>query len=136
MLTIEPLPHAAVAVTDLDAAKHFYSDVIGLEEIARPPFSFAGAWYRAGNRNIHLIVVPPEAINPRRKLDMADTHLAFRVKRFSDALAHLNQKGFTTDNENPLRAIRVTIGGPAGFPQVHIMDPDHNIIEINAETDS
>jgi len=29
--------------------------------------------------------------------------------------------------------MRVTINGPTGYPQIHIMDPDRNVIEINAE---
>jgi hypothetical protein len=32
-----------------------------------------------------------------------------------------------------LRSMRLAINGPTGFPQVHIMDPDRNVIEINAE---
>ena len=46
MLTYETLHHVAVAVTDLDRARRFYAGVLGLKEIARPAFSFDGAWYR------------------------------------------------------------------------------------------
>jgi glyoxylase I family protein len=124
MLAFETLHHVAVAVSDLDRAKHFYGDLLGLTEIPRPAFSFAGAWYRAGgDRDLHLIVVKNPAPNAARKLDMADAHVAFRVKSFRTAREYLESQGVP---------MRVTIGGPTGFPQIHIMDPDRNIIEINA----
>jgi catechol 2,3-dioxygenase-like lactoylglutathione lyase family enzyme len=123
MLTYVTLHHAAVPVTDLDRAKRFYAGVLGLKEIARPAFSFDGAWYQVGDRDLHLIVVADPSLNRDRKLDMADGHLALRVKSFAEARAHLESAGVP---------LRVTIGGPAGFPQIHIMDPDGNIIEINA----
>jgi catechol 2,3-dioxygenase-like lactoylglutathione lyase family enzyme len=123
MMTYETLHHLAVPVTDLDRAKRFYAGVLGLKEIARPAFSFDGAWYQAGDRDIHLIVVSDPSLNRDRKLDMADGHFALRVTSFREAKAHLEAAGC---------AMRVTIGGPTGFPQIHIMDPDHNIVEINA----
>jgi len=126
MLTYETLHHVAVSVTDLNRAKHFYGGVLGLKEVARPAFSFDGAWYQAGDRDIHLIVVSDPSLisgNKGRKLDMADGHFALRVTNFRQAQAHLEAAGIP---------MRVTIGGPTGFPQIHIMDPDRNIIEINA----
>jgi glyoxylase I family protein len=123
MLTYVTLHHAAVAVTDLSRAKQFYGGVLGLKEIPRPAFSFDGAWYQAGDRDLHLIVVADPSLNRDRKLDMADGHLALRVTNFAEARAHLESAGVQ---------MRVTIGGPTGFPQIHIMDPDRNIIEINA----
>ena len=123
MLSFETVHHVAIAVTDLNRARRFYGGVLGLKEIPRPAFSFDGAWYKAGDRDLHLIVVADPALNRDRKLDMADGHFALRVKSFSEARAHLESAGCP---------MRVTIGGPTGFPQIHIMDPDRNIIEINA----
>ena len=76
-----------------------------------------------GDRDLHLIVVADPSLNRGRKLAMADGHFALRVKNFGEARAHLESAGIP---------MRVTIGGPTGFPQIHIMDPDRNIIEINA----
>jgi glyoxylase I family protein len=123
MLKFETLHHVAVTVTDLDRAKRFYGGVLGLNEIARPAFPFDGAWYQVGDRDIHLIVVADPALNSGRKLDMANNHLALRVTNFRDARAHLESSGCP---------MRVSIGGPTGFPQIHVMDPDGNIVEINA----
>jgi glyoxylase I family protein len=125
-LHIETIHHVAVPVTDLARAKAFYGDVLGLTEIPRPAFSFAGAWYQVDDagRHIHLIVVDRRPVNDDVRLDKADGHFALRVKGFSQARAYLEAQGVP---------MRVTINGPTGYPQIHIMDPDQNVIEINAE---
>ncbi len=43
-IRVTGLHHVAVTVTDLDRARRFYSDVLGLVELPRPPFDFGGAW--------------------------------------------------------------------------------------------
>jgi catechol 2,3-dioxygenase-like lactoylglutathione lyase family enzyme len=123
MPAFDTLHHVAVPVTDLARAKRFYSQVLGLKEIPRPAFSFDGAWYQTGDRDLHLIVVEKPALNEDIELDMANAHVAFRVKNFRDARAYLESTGVP---------MRVTVDGPTGFPQIHLMDPDRNIIEINA----
>jgi catechol 2,3-dioxygenase-like lactoylglutathione lyase family enzyme len=125
-MNFETLHHVAVPVTDLARAKTFYTGVLGLKEIPRPAFSFAGAWYQVddGGRHIHLIVVERRPVNGDVQLENADGHLALRVKSFRQALAYLESKTLP---------MRVTIDGPTGFPQIHVMDPDGNVIEINAE---
>ena len=42
------LDHAALIVSDPDAARAFYVGVLGLEEVPRPPtFTFPGLWVRS-----------------------------------------------------------------------------------------
>jgi catechol 2,3-dioxygenase-like lactoylglutathione lyase family enzyme len=62
------------------------------------------------------------------------------VPSFSAATAFLESKGFrgaegitpvpTADNPRPMR---MNPTGKAGFPQIYLLDPDRNLIEINAE---
>jgi glyoxylase I family protein len=122
-IDFETLHHVALTVTDLERAKRFYGHVLGLREIPRPAFPFDGAWYRTGDRDLHLIVVENPQLNAGLALDMANAHVAFRVKDFRSARAYLESQGVP---------MRVTVGGPTGFPQIHLMDPDRNIVEINA----
>jgi hypothetical protein len=52
--------------------------------------------------------------------------------------AHLESRGVrrstdrnprpTSDNRLPMR---LSPTGPAGFPQISVLDPEHNVIEIN-----
>jgi glyoxylase I family protein len=133
MLEFETLHHVAVVVSDLARSKHFYGGVLGLQEIARPPFSFDGAWYRAGDRDLHLIVAQDPTFREGKGINTQDGHLAFRVKSFRAALAYLESQGFRQTDDEPGRSMRVNTNSVAGFPQIYVMDPDRNMIEINAE---
>jgi catechol 2,3-dioxygenase-like lactoylglutathione lyase family enzyme len=78
------LDHATIVTPDLDAARRFFIDVVGLTDGARPPFGFDGAWlYADGRAVIHLVdsPVPAGAVaeaargRPSPRID----HIAFRV---------------------------------------------------------
>lgn len=133
MLEIETIHHVAVAVSDLARAKEFYSNFLGLKEIARPAFPFGGAWYSAGSRDLHLIVADDPTFREGKHVNSQDGHLAIRVTSFSRALHYLESNGYRPSHEDPLKSMRLALHGPTGFPQIHIMDPDRNVIEINAE---
>lgn len=134
MLEIEVLHHVAVSVSDLARAKQFYSDVLGLQEIARPAFPFDGAWYRVGNQEVHLIVSRDPTFRTGKGVTLEDGHFALRVKSFRAALAHLESKGLRATNDEPGRSMRVNAQSVTGYPQIHVLDPDRNVIEINAES--
>jgi len=117
--------HVSINVTDLERAKAFYRDVIGLTEIDRPPFAFAGAWFAVGEsgQQLHLIVHDGETMR-RGGIDTHDGHFAIRVASYRDAIAWLERCGVPYEaRPNPT----------AGFPQIYVLDPDRNVIEINAE---
>ncbi len=142
MLEIETLHHVSLPVSDLDRARAFYGGTLGLTETDRPPFEFGGAWYRVGDRSLHLIVPEPGEEPTFRKdkaIDSHDVHFAIRVRSYSEAVAYLESKGFRpSDERNPKPSVghphpmRLSPTGPAGFPQLYILDPDRNVIEINA----
>jgi glyoxylase I family protein len=142
-LDIETVHHVSLPVSDLDRARAFYSAVLGLQEADRPNFTFSGAWYHLGDRSLHLIV-PEAGENPTFRQDKAidshDVHFAIRVRSYERAVAHLQSKGYRQshvtnpkpDADNP-RPMRLNPAGTAGFAQIFILDPDRNVIEINAE---
>jgi len=47
--------HMAITVTDIGVSASFYADVLGLPQIERPNFDRHGAWFTAGNLELHLI---------------------------------------------------------------------------------
>lgn len=125
------LHHLAVIVTDLARSSAFYGRMFGLEPIPRPPFATAGQWLGLGAQQLHLTVNP--AGNFRSgPVDTDDTHFAFRTPDFESFLAHAETMGFREDraDDDPLRMI-VRRQSRAGFPQVFLMDPDRNLIEVN-----
>lgn len=56
MFEILDLNHVNIVVKDVEAAKRFYCQVLGMEDVPRhPSFTFPGAWLRSKRAEIHLI---------------------------------------------------------------------------------
>jgi glyoxylase I family protein len=125
MIQVSAMHHVSLLVTDLERAKAFYREVIGLQEIERPPFEFPGAWFAVGSsgQQLHLIVHRGECLR-QGGIDSRDGHFALRVTSFKDTLAWLDRCGIEYDARP---------NSKAGFPQIYVLDPDRNIIELNAE---
>jgi glyoxylase I family protein len=125
------LHHVNLIVTDLPRSLEFYQNLFGLTIIERPPFKGAGAWLACGALQVHLTLYPPGSFRTGN-VDGADCHFAFRTDDFDGALATLTANGFREDAaENDPMRVMVRRNGPAGFPQLFLLDPDRNIIEIN-----
>ena len=144
MLKTGMLHHVSLPVSDIDKARSFYEGVLGLEEDkSRPAFDFDGAWYKLGDRRLHLIV-PNERGPSHIPIGQSGR---FSRRAFCDPCAQFLRsdclfgvQGLSEDHrpnprptpENP-RPMRVNAAGKAGFPQIYILDPDRNVIEVNAE---
>src|SRR5688500_16046036 len=91
------LDHGGLLVSDVDRAVRFYTDALGLEQIARPPtFDTPGAWLKVGEHHqIHLIgeTEPGRAREMHPAYDRAEiaigygNHLALVVGDLDAALA-------------------------------------------------
>jgi glyoxylase I family protein len=127
VIEVEALHHVAVCVTDMSRARHFYGVVLGLPEVARPPFDFGGAWYEfAEGRQLHLIVHAPTLTMRRNSaIDDRDGHLALRVRSYRQTLDHLRTHGVEV-LEKPKNL--------TPWAQLYVTDPDGNVIELNATT--
>ncbi|WP_274651372.1 VOC family protein [Paenibacillus humicola] len=124
MIQHEGIHHVSIIVTDLQQAKTFYEEIIGLKEIERPPFDFPGAWYAIGpgGQQLHLIVHNGETLRSSG-IDTRDGHFAIRVADFEATLDWLRQRG-VEHKANP--------NSITGFGQIYVTDPDRNVIELNA----
>ncbi len=125
------LHHVSVITRDVERAAAFYETVLGFKRIERPPFSVPGIWYGLGALQVHLTYHPSG--NFRSKgVDNDDIHFALHTADFEATLAMLEGLGFSADlpADHPQKLI-VKKTGMAGFPQVFLLDPDRNIIEIN-----
>jgi len=132
MIEVISLHHVSLPVTNLERSKAFYRDVLGLSEIERPAFEFAGAWYALGDRQLHLIVHDKPTLRSRG-VDSHDVHVALRVASYRATVAFLESRGYSKDAREPTQRLRENQWGKAGFPQVFILDPDRHVIELNAE---
>jgi len=132
-LQISRMDHVAFVVQDVERSRQFYTTVLGMVEVPRPPtFNFPGAWFRSGTAEIHLIGEAEEGraamLQPtffERELRRGYLpHVAFEVPDLEAARRHLEQHGV------PLA------GGPQsrgdGVTQFYIRDPDGYVIELFA----
>jgi catechol 2,3-dioxygenase-like lactoylglutathione lyase family enzyme len=127
------LHHVAVATADLDRSTAFYSETLGLKKLPRPAFSSQGAWYAAGNLKVHIILTPHGTFRATRTIDTGDVHFALRAADFAAAITELKSKGYSEDlPPGDPKALVIVRNSPAGFDQAYLLDPDNNIVEINA----
>ncbi|WP_331376141.1 DUF4440 domain-containing protein [Sinorhizobium chiapasense] len=136
-ITVETLHHVSLPVSNLEQSRRFYRDVVGLRERDRPAFDFDGAWFQFGAGQLHLIVhkdrPSPPTFRAGKPVDSRDIHFALRVRSFRETLGYLQSLGYSEKAENELLRLRVSEQATAGFPQIYILDPDHHVIELNAE---
>lgn len=127
MIEFERIHHVSLAVRDLEKAKKFYSDLFHFQEIERPPFKSNGVWYAIGNQQLHLLEHPNGETLRTSAIDSVDGHFALWVKSYKNTIEWLEHIGV------PYEARPQSV---AGFAQIYILDPDHNIIEFDAAYDS
>lgn len=132
-MEIDGLHHVALPCADLERSRRFYVEVLGLTEIPRPALPVTGAWFQVGTRQeLHLVVGDAQAtFRSMKGMDTNDIHFAIRVTSYTRALEALRAKGYHEDaSPDDLMSIRTSMR--VGYPQIYILDPDRNIIEINA----
>jgi catechol 2,3-dioxygenase-like lactoylglutathione lyase family enzyme len=135
---LETLHHVSIPVTDLEAARRFYGEILGLQEIERPAFDFGGAWYRLGGRQLHLIrdEKGTSTFRAGKTLDARDAHFALRVKSYRLTRDFLRSKGYSEDAQDELMRMKESPQNPTPWRQLYIMDPDRNVIELNADREA
>ena len=126
-LRVTSIDHVTLVVQNLERSRRFYVDALGMREVPRPAFSFAGSWFQAGNTQIHLILEfagsgPAGNLLPAEKRSSRTQHLAFAVADATAAAARLKELGVSL------------LGGPKprpdGYMQVFVTDPDGHVIEL------
>ena len=122
---IEPLGvvHFSIAVSDLDASRKFYTEILGLTLVQSAPAA-GTVFLRAGND--HVILAKSDAPLQRDAKDSRRAHHAFKVdpERYEDAKAFLASKGVDVFEEED-RQKGVFVGR-----QFYIHDPDGAVIEF------
>jgi glyoxylase I family protein len=123
MIELIGLHHVSLAVRNLVQARHFYTNILGFEEIIRPPFDSKGVWYTVGTQQLHLIENPPGETLRESGVDTLDGHFAIWVSSYQGTVEAL--KAASIDYEARPDSL-------AGFSQIYIVDMDGNIIEFAA----
>jgi len=106
--------HSSIVVTDMERARQFYGDILGLKQIERPAnFTTPVAWFEVGDEHVHLIPSErPDTQSPR--------HFALHVDDARGAREHLRSHGIEIQETVPI----------AGADRFFIQDPDGNTLEL------
>ena len=117
---VNGLDHYNVSTDDLPATRHFYCDILGLNEGYRPPLVNPGAWFYA---NGHPIV----HINADMKIGSRQTgafdHVAFQATGDPAALAKkLDSEGIKYERR---------VVPKSGIRQLFCLDPNGVKVEFN-----
>lgn len=124
MPTILRLQHAAltVPIDGLEAARAFYSDVLGLREVRRPAElqERPGIWYSFGSTELHI---QTRAEAPR---DTGDRHPAFVVDDIDAWRARFGERGVDVIDQPTIYNRR----------RFNVRDPFGNLLEIMTEGDT
>ena len=117
-MTILSIDHVQIAMPagEEDKARVFYMEQLGFTEIPKPPdlAKRGGAWFRAGNVQIHLGV--EAEFRPARK-----AHPAFIVENLDALITSVQNAGYETDTSQPPLD---------GYKRAHVFDPFGNRIEL------
>jgi lactoylglutathione lyase len=117
-MTIQELNHVAIYITDVQRSVEFYSRVLLLKSMARPAFTFPGAWFRLGQtQELHLIANHGAPFF--RSHDK--NHFALKVDDLDAWENHLQKVGADFSPKK----IR-----PDGAMQIFVRDPDGHAIEL------
>lgn len=101
-----------------EAARRFFSDLLGMTEIAKPPelAKRGGCWFASGQVQIHLGVEAD--FRPAKK-----AHPALRCRDYVSLLVRLRSQGVGA----------VEVRDIPGVRRCHIFDPFGNRIELVAD---
>ena len=122
---IEPrsVVHFSIAVSDLDASRKFYTEILGLKYVQTSP-ALGLVFLKAGDD--YVLLAKSDAPLQRSAKDARRAHHAFKVDadRYEDTKAFLATKGVQVSEEED-RKNGVFVGR-----QFYIRDPDDTVIEF------
>lgn len=120
MPELSGLLHVGLLVADLERARRFYEDVLGLAPCPRPDLPYPGVWYDlGGGQQLHLMNLPnPDAGVTRPEHGGRDRHVAVGVRQLGALRARLDAEGI------PCTASR------SGRAALFCRDPDGNALEF------
>lgn len=127
LLQVKAFDHITLVVADLERSRNFYVGLLGMQEVPRPAFSFAGSWFQIGPIQIHLILQHeqsgPAGIHVPKHLATTRTHhFAFEIADAAAAEPVLREQGAKIVSPAKFR--------PDGAVQVFVEDPDGHVVEL------
>jgi catechol 2,3-dioxygenase-like lactoylglutathione lyase family enzyme len=124
-MSVGKLDHYNVSTRKLKETVQFYESVLGLNNGARPPFNFPGAWlYSEGHPVLHINDISGTDREQRPDSGVID-HVAFGSRGFEAMKKHLAGKGIQHRVNQVPNSTRC---------QIFLRDPNNVEIELNYDT--
>jgi len=124
-ISVGKLDHYNVSTRKLKETVQFYETVLGLNNGARPPFNFPGAWlYSEGHPVLHINDISGTDREQRPDSGVID-HVAFGSRGFEAMKKHLAGKGIQHRVNQVPNSTRC---------QIFLRDPNNVEIELNYDT--
>ncbi len=100
-----------------DEARRFYRDLLGMQEVPKPPLLArrGGVWFASGDVQLHIGI--EQDFRPARK-----GHPALRCRDYDGMLRRLREAGIEVNEVDDI----------PGFRRTHVYDPFGNRIELVA----
>lgn len=126
LFMIEPrsVVHFSIAVSDLEASRKFYIEILGLTFVHEEP-ALGMVFLRAGHDHVNL--AKSDAPLQRNPKDSRRAHHAFKLDsdKYDEAKAFLASKEVEVfEEENRKKGVFVG-------RQFYVRDPDHTVIEFS-----
>jgi glyoxylase I family protein len=121
MIKLKAVRHTGVKITDVEKAKQFYGEIIGMTELPRPELPIPGAWYECNGVQVHLIGESNAMRGPG-----IGPHIALQVEDLEQAKRELTERGIPFQELVPPPSMRAN-------PVVFIRDPDGNVVELRTD---
>jgi len=114
------IDHHSVIIRDIEKSRHFYADILGLEEdLSRPQMSFDGLWFIVGEQAIHCLCLKnPDSIENRPEHGGRDRHVCIIGSDINCLIDNLEQHYVDYTRSK------------SGRQAVFFRDPDGNAIEV------
>jgi catechol 2,3-dioxygenase-like lactoylglutathione lyase family enzyme len=126
------IDHVAVQTSNLDAAVHFYVDILGAELLERRTFKRRQmAWMRVGNTKIELFSKREgETLEKWTDFYSGPVHIAFVVPDLDLFLSEAQSKGAKFHHSHPAPFIPPVEGAPK---IAYLLGPDGEEVEIRTQ---
>jgi len=120
-MPVDQLQHVNIRCADVEAAKDFYVQVVGLTVGPRPPFASIGYWMYLGDHPVVHLVQRPDSEDAKTDTGNLD-HVGFRGVDLEGTRAGLRAAGIP---------FREQVVPRDGTTQIFVVDPDGLKVELN-----
>lgn len=121
---VTSLAHVNIKVADVAATVAFYEQVIGLQQVARPPFPFPGAWLGFGDDALIHLMGGDRAVGADGRVATGSgsiDHVSFWARGYAAQRARLEQFGLPFREASPPQTT---------LAQIFFFDPNGVMIEL------